>query len=1662
MADFKLVGAVAIKVRPDASKFRGELQRELRKELAGYKEEIEVKAKVKADTTEMQVDVEKAKKEAEKKKMTLKVGLDYDSVRKAEAQLEAAVKGMDAQKVKVKLDPEGIEKARQDLADIKDNSEIEMTFVPDEKGYKAVLAKIAEIRRQKIEEQIHFGWSEAELAEKEAEMKAALQDSLTMQIHYGNDRDSIKKMLDEVNRELAKIKEITFDTKLDPKSLKTTRKILEAELARTPVELKVNYNDQDSLKATRDRLKSMLNELQAKPLKIGFNEKELQAEIARINAMIDVEVSGATHDTTVRISYNNDRTSIEKAIAEIDAELAKINAVKVDVELKPANLIMKRAELEAALSKIPVTIDVDDNINGYKTAKAKLEALLGIGKFHIKTDVDEASLREQLAIVDAKIKEAEQNALKIKPKISDVDYFKTLLALKLLTKDQVVTVRTRLNASGLLLAAAKLTGLRAAGRWTEEFARSLGTLDRNLPIVAGVTLAISTLTSGVLTLTSSLFSLGNGLGEVMRMAGILAPTMLLGLGASMIILKGVFKDFGAAVNGDKKAIEKLTASGKKAAAEIRVVFQDIRETISKNFWDKAGDAMARFTDVALPAVGKGLGKLSTSLGGIFSRLLDSFTKLTKQGGVKLFFDNMTSGFDHAQNGMADFMDGFNTLAVVGSTVFPRMGRAFDAWAAKFDSWVQRLAADGTLNRWIDRGIQGMKDLFNVGGSLVKVWGNIGQAAQAGGALTLHSLSLALKRLEDVTAGNRFQQNMKTIFAGAREASDTFHKSLGSLGPAMDVFSVTIHNTLVGASRALGAFIRDVGDVISSPKVDKGLTAFLSGLESMFVSLRPAASSIATILQTFGQILGQVATDSGPLFRNLFQQLAGVLSVAWTALEPFLPALIQIGTSIVNILGPALSSAAQSAIPAFAAGVRKIGEGIVPLISFLADAAVNIVNFVSGLQVPTIALMAGVIFSMGGAFKLAGIVVPLATAGVKAFGIAAAWTAIKTQLMVPVIGIALAALTGLAIGGIAALATSQQSSTPYANEYADALREDGKAAGGLANAIGEATTKVALHNLVQSGAYEAAKKLGIGTQEVTDAVLHGGKAWDDIQARIKEAKGAYQDQNAAALAAGEGADRVTGQLGEQSDAAGKLADELTKGKGSIDAAKASNELYAKAARDAGIKTDEETTAQKKLAVQAAETGKNLGAAAAASAALQDTFGSSTSKIDAMRKTFEILLGPNVKQQAAETLGAYVKGFNDLKDTVVPLAQDMKNLGAAAYGEKGFLNVAGGNKAVMQVNQALVDEVNNVWAGAKAAYDAAIKQGDTAAQAFQKSQKFISDHKGDYEALATASGVSADKVRGQWDAVFGHEWVLKVTLSGATEAAARAQEMVTTLKGSFDGKDFVAKLDADPSLALLAIKDPVAAAQAYVNRKWQAKLEALPDAAQKSLRNMINVTDEEWTRGDFEAILKATADQPSLQKALLDINNGVKNPFTARILAALNSGSLLAVQIALNDLTMPRTVAINVAYSASGDVPVARGGQKVFQANGGILDGRGIKQFANGGIERHVAQITKPGGPLRIWAERETQGEAYVPYAMSKRPRSVSILAQVARDFGYTLVKGDSFANGGVTGVTSAPTTHNSASVTIGNLYTTDADEAVRKIRTSQLDALAVAGITLNGA
>ncbi len=110
------------------------------------------------------------------------------------------------------------------------------------------------------------------------------------------------------------------------------------------------------------------------------------------------------------------------------------------------------------------------------------------------------------------------------------------------------------------------------------------------------------------------------------------------------------------------------------------------------------------------------------------------------------------------------------------------------------------------------------------------------------------------------------------------------------------------------------------------------------------------------------------------------------------------------------------------------------------------------------------------------------------------------------------------------------------------------------------------------------------------------------------------------------------------------------------------------------------------------------------------------------------------------------------------------------------------------------------------------------------------------------------------------------------------------------------------------------------------------------------------------------------------------------------------SVGTIQGAINSI-YGRNVGVGVFLKATSWDRDANGIPDSIQAR---ADGAVVDYFADGGLrgvrrENHVAQIA-PAGSWRVWAEPETHGEAYVPLATSKRPRSKAIVEEVVRRFG----------------------------------------------------------------
>lgn len=109
------------------------------------------------------------------------------------------------------------------------------------------------------------------------------------------------------------------------------------------------------------------------------------------------------------------------------------------------------------------------------------------------------------------------------------------------------------------------------------------------------------------------------------------------------------------------------------------------------------------------------------------------------------------------------------------------------------------------------------------------------------------------------------------------------------------------------------------------------------------------------------------------------------------------------------------------------------------------------------------------------------------------------------------------------------------------------------------------------------------------------------------------------------------------------------------------------------------------------------------------------------------------------------------------------------------------------------------------------------------------------------------------------------------------------------------------------------------------------------------------------------------------------------------------------VSVNAAAAERTLARlqGMARSLGGRITIPVG------TNVALADG-GIVAFADGGRhEQHHAQISAGSGPVRVWSEPETGGEAYIPLGPGKRARSVRVWEETGRLLGV-------YADGGVTG------------------------------------------------
>lgn len=1334
------------------------------------------------------------------------------------------------------------------------------------------------------------------------------------------------------------------------------------------------------------------------------------------------ELAGQEYDVTVDLTLdtNGVREKAKRAVADVRREASESVGIKVGVDpdsLRKASSDIGKVLRDFKVNNVKVEMDREYLRKAGSQLNSALNAASAAGiKLNVSTN---EGLEQAKRDIDKFLQGEDGQEVKLNTFLAGLGI--AAAQLKYATRDRQVNFFVNVNKKSLIVAEGLIKSLSGLGVLTsvgQRLESLIVNFDKFSLKSAGWATAIAGLANTLAFVGTSAFTVGEG---VVQSVGLLAllPTALAAVAAGVIINVAAFKDFKEAIEGDAEALAALPPEARAAAIALQGTWTSIQKPVQKAFWEGMGESIQRFAANTIPVLRHGLTSAADDVGRFNAGILDSFDEIARNGDMQKMFGNLEGFFRAATGASKPFFDALNTLGLRGSDYLPRFGGFLTDIAKGFDDWITKADQAGEINVWIEKGVQSLKDMASVGGSVVDMFKGITRAVNDAGGGGLPEFRDNMRGIADLMIAEPFRSRMATVFAGARKGASELNEGVKDLGETIGSSAGYVNELLTGLGKLGGGILSGLAKTLGQLEFQKGT---LEGIHDM----RDALGDLGPSFEGIGKIIGNMSRVAGEIFKGVapvINTVVGFLDRSVGKLTGNLEKVAGPLTGLVNALVTAASgplTLVVDMLDATLTGFNSLPEPIQltvaalglflalrgPLGSFLGNMQTtwgkvsdSFKNGARSAQTSGKVIGDMIYFADGSVRKFSGapMVKQLTTIRDKAASVAKS------------VGGSLLGLAGgpwgLAIAGAMTAFTLMGDAAAKQKAKIDDLKTalDGQ------QGINSATENVIASQLrakesflwmEQASIATSAENIGISLRDLQKAAEGVPEAIDEVNAAIKragEARNPFEKIVDSAKTFGD-TFKTTGMVRGFTDIIGNLF--------GSDASKTSSGLQK-------IK-DDLAAARREVELTAKQLGIPVGASAGIMAAIDTLVDKASDADQKLRAVNDIIrqmngddasIGDSI-QRANDSARDFVANLKAISETAAGEGKALPELFIAATGEIDTVTKAGSD---------LRTELTTI---ASSGRDAALKL----ALAQKDPQKAV-------EVLRTEMGKTRDLIAKQL--VLGGVDPAQVETILAALDLDPAQidfllnpeskdKALADLKAADDrargivAPPLVATLDSDSAKFDVGVAEAEARGRGFSTNIFKPKL----DADKSPFDTVL-----ELARGAGN-LLTGTIFHPKI--------DGNKTPFDQAVQQVRNVGNALAgtsfkpvVDVIGNGLSVASSILATLSsiggkvFSATVDIAknILGGGS----ADGSINDGMKWhprfqpKFFANGGVENHVAQIARPSSMLRVWAEPETGGEAYIPLASSKRARSTAILDDVARRFGYSLTSNmQQFNNGGVTG------------------------------------------------
>lgn len=648
-------------------------------------------------------------------------------------------------------------------------------------------------------------------------------------------------------------------------------------------------------------------------------------EIGRLSLRIVGDASGLRKDIRAKIKASGaEDEEIEvdvtantaKATAEVEAWEKRQDAREIDIDVDvdsdgvEAEFRALITRLRAAASK-SLDIDLDLDISGLEaelTRVRKRQAEIWADTMYGKEFQDKA--RNAVAAVDAELLKR-KHSFALEFEMDSLDQATVHASAALDRLDRVIDAD--LGRRGRIT--------NTFREFREHVADSIGGTFR----VVGMALGYGGIAVGLQMLTGYMGGLAVqavGLaGALAQGVGVLAvaPALFTGAAAAVGVLATAFNGMGealsAAASGDVEAMttamEDLTPAAQgvvTAFAGIMPSLTEIRKVVQEGVFSNLASSVGNL-EKFLVGSKDSLGAMATGINSVFSAIGNSLALDEVQAGFNKTVEAFGGMMTRISTGIPAFTAGFMTLSAAGSQFGDRMGNYVAGQMKEFYSWVSRITTDGSLERWVDGGVNAFTGLWNV---VKDVGAALSDVFRISGGGTLRSIQDAAFAFREFTESGRGVEIISQAFANASAVIGNFHDVLKPLG---------------------GVFLELLAGARSFTE------GFATGFVPAMADSREAASGFANTVASLGKDLGsgfgQAIVSIGEVVTSLAPQLKGLAEQFQPLIEALATFAQGAGGAFLSILTTALTAvnSLANAVPGLTAAlgalwaVFKIGSAI---------------------------------------------------------------------------------------------------------------------------------------------------------------------------------------------------------------------------------------------------------------------------------------------------------------------------------------------------------------------------------------------------------------------------------------------------------------------------------------------------------------------------------------------------------------------------------------------------------------------------------------------------------------------------------------------------------------------------------------------------------------